>query len=219
MPVIAPLFSQFRQQYADGCLTTELVGEGDTYAVRATLTVGERAIATALAADSSLEAADDRAKQRVLAMVGIGGEASSVEPLPEPAAPPDSESPPPEPPLPEPPLPEQSEPAEVAPLEDSEDLGRPLDAIAPDEAPAPADVPASAIAAAAMESFDDSSPVDLSDIIAQTDVEMSRLGWSSVQGRTHLEQTFSKRSRQQLTDEELLAFLLYLESQPTPSMG
>ena len=41
MPVIAPLFSQFRQQYADNCLTTELVGEGDTYAVRATLTVGE----------------------------------------------------------------------------------------------------------------------------------------------------------------------------------
>ena len=60
------------------------------------------------------------------------------------------------------------------------------------------------------------SPVDLSDIIAQTDVELRRLGWTSTQGREYLEQTYGKRSRQQLSDEELLAFLLYLESQPSP---
>ncbi|MEM8614223.1 MAG: hypothetical protein AAGF93_19545, partial [Cyanobacteria bacterium P01_H01_bin.105] len=65
----------------------------------------------------------------------------------------------------------------------------------------------------------DTHPVDLSDIIAQTDVEMTRLGWSSIQGRNYLETTFNKRSRQQLTDEELLTFLLYLETQATPSMG
>ena len=60
-------------------------------------------------------------------------------------------------------------------------------------------------------------PIDLSDIIAQTDVELRRLGWTSIQGREYLEQTYQKRSRQQLSDEELLAFLLYLESQPSPS--
>ncbi len=60
-----------------------------------------------------------------------------------------------------------------------------------------------------------SQPVDLSEIIAQTDVELKRLGWTSTQGRKHLQKTYDKRSRQQLTDEELLEFLGYLQSQPS----
>ncbi len=59
-------------------------------------------------------------------------------------------------------------------------------------------------------------PVDLSDIIAQTSVELKRLGWSDIQGRLHLQQIYGKRSRQQLTDEELLEFLQYLQVQPSP---
>jgi len=59
-------------------------------------------------------------------------------------------------------------------------------------------------------------PIDLSDVIAQTSVELKRLGWSDVQGRMHLQQTYEKRSRQQLTDEELLEFLQYLQAQPSP---
>lgn len=58
---------------------------------------------------------------------------------------------------------------------------------------------------------------DLSDVIAQTTVELKRLGWTNAKGRTHLEQTYGKRSRQQLTDSELLDFLRCLESQPSPS--
>lgn len=61
------------------------------------------------------------------------------------------------------------------------------------------------------------APVDLSDIIAQTDVELQRLGWDVHQGREFLERTYGKRSRHDLTDEELLEFLLYLESQPAPT--
>jgi hypothetical protein len=57
---------------------------------------------------------------------------------------------------------------------------------------------------------------DLSDIIAKTSVELRRLGWTDVQGREHLEKAYGKRSRQQLTDPELLDFLSYLESQPSP---
>jgi hypothetical protein len=57
-------------------------------------------------------------------------------------------------------------------------------------------------------------PIDNSDVIAQTDVELRRLGWGREQGRKHLEQVYGKRSRQQLTDAELLDFLHYLESQP-----
>lgn len=61
------------------------------------------------------------------------------------------------------------------------------------------------------------APIDLSDIIAQTDMELQRLGWDVNQGREFLEKTYGKRSRHDLTDEELLEFLLYLEGQPRPS--
>jgi len=66
-------------------------------------------------------------------------------------------------------------------------------------------------------SIEAAAPVDLSDIIAQTDVELQRLGWDVSQGREFLEKTYGKRSRHDLTDEELLEFLLYLEAQPAPS--
>lgn len=60
------------------------------------------------------------------------------------------------------------------------------------------------------------APVNLSDVIAQTDIELRRLDWSVAEGREYLTQTYNKRSRHDLTDEELLTFLLYLESLPTP---
>jgi hypothetical protein len=62
-----------------------------------------------------------------------------------------------------------------------------------------------------------SNPIDLSDVIVQTSVELKRLSWTDAQGRKHLQQTYNKRSRQHLTDDELLDFLRYLQSQPTPS--
>ncbi len=193
----------------------------EQYLVKATVTLGEQVVATALAADQNLTVADDQAKARVLAMLGFEA-AASVQPSTL--------------------QPPQQVPvtntngsasdtnisasddvtsvtsAKLPQTTDNEDIGRPIDSFTPDEAPAPSQVPASSLAAPTLESFDDSHPVDLSDIIAQTDVEMARLGWSNVQGRTYLEKTFNKRSRQQLTDEELLTFLLYLESQTTPTM-
>ncbi|HEY9828511.1 MAG TPA: hypothetical protein V6D19_23995 [Stenomitos sp.] len=60
-------------------------------------------------------------------------------------------------------------------------------------------------------------PIDLSDIITYTDIELKRLGWTSTQGRRYLEQTYQKRSRQHLTDAELVEFLEYLKAQPSPS--
>jgi hypothetical protein len=61
------------------------------------------------------------------------------------------------------------------------------------------------------------APVDLSEIIAHTDVELKRLGWTNAQGRRYLEQTYGKRSRQHLSDTELMEFLDYLKTQPVPS--
>ena len=60
-------------------------------------------------------------------------------------------------------------------------------------------------------------PLEFSEIIVRSDIEMKRLGWTKVQGREYLIQTYGKRSRQVLSDEELLEFLYYLESSPTPS--
>lgn len=58
---------------------------------------------------------------------------------------------------------------------------------------------------------------DLSSLIAQTDMELERIGWTREKGQKHLMRTYSKRSRQQLTDEELLDFLTYLKGCPSPS--
>jgi hypothetical protein len=60
------------------------------------------------------------------------------------------------------------------------------------------------------------TPVDLSDVIAKTDVELQRLSWTPEQGREHLIKTYGKRGRSLLTEEQLHGFLKYLESQPTP---
>ncbi|MBD6616889.1 hypothetical protein FNW02_13880 [Komarekiella sp. 'clone 1'] len=62
-------------------------------------------------------------------------------------------------------------------------------------------------------------PVDLSDVIAKTDVELQRLGWTPEQGREHLIKTYGKRGRTLLTEEELHGFLKYLQSQPDPVAG
>jgi hypothetical protein len=62
-------------------------------------------------------------------------------------------------------------------------------------------------------------PVDLSDVIAKTDVELQRLGWTPEQGREHLIKTYGKRGRTLLTEEELHGFLKYLESEPDPIAG
>jgi len=59
-------------------------------------------------------------------------------------------------------------------------------------------------------------PEDLSDAIAQTDIELARLSWSPAAGRDYLIHTYGKRARKLLTQKELLEFLKYLKSQPTP---
>lgn len=57
---------------------------------------------------------------------------------------------------------------------------------------------------------------DYSSDIAKTQIELTRLGWTNEQGTAHLQKTYGKRSRRLLTEEELLDFLHYLESLPSP---
>ncbi len=61
------------------------------------------------------------------------------------------------------------------------------------------------------------SPVaipDIKDVMAKTEIEIRRLGWTTQQGRNFLLQRYGKRARTLLSDEELLDFLSYLEEQP-----
>lgn len=59
-------------------------------------------------------------------------------------------------------------------------------------------------------------PMDMSEVMARTTVEMKRLGWTTQRGRDYLMETYGKRSRHMLKDDELIAFLRYLESEPSP---
>lgn len=65
-------------------------------------------------------------------------------------------------------------------------------------------------------------PIDLSDAIAQIGTEIERIGWTKKQGSTYLQQTYGKKTRAELTEDELLEFLHYLKALPSkghPSMS
>ncbi len=211
-PVVTPL-EQFRVQYPEGRLIADLISmhEGQ-YVVRAAILHKGETLATGLAANVDVQMAEDRARERAIAALGIvtaGSLPLRIEPV-------ENE------PVEDEPVEDETEPySESEALLEEEDLGPPIDAIEESDLEedreeesdleniAPARPSAAAIA---LENFSTSAnPVDLSDVIAQTDVELARLGWTNVQGREYLEKTYGKRSRQQLTDEELMSFLLYLE--------
>ncbi|MUL35108.1 hypothetical protein [Gloeocapsopsis dulcis] len=56
-----------------------------------------------------------------------------------------------------------------------------------------------------------SSPIDLSDALLNIDVFLKRLGWSAEHESEYLERTYKKRSRQFLTESEVIEFQNYLE--------
>ncbi len=199
------------------------------YIVRAVITHKGDVLATGLAAHTDVTIAEDQARERAIAALGI----HQIDPLPA-----SSQSP--------------AMPAENASLNNlsddlanaqstekdlqvsdlqstdlldepaEEDFGLPIDIIDDDpshhsmmdEGPVAAAPAKPSVATLALENYTNSvHPVDLSDVMAQTSVELTRLGWTSDQGREYLERTYGKRSRHQLTDEELMSFLLYLEDQ------
>ncbi|MEM8506125.1 MAG: hypothetical protein AAF716_23615 [Cyanobacteria bacterium P01_D01_bin.1] len=215
-------FQEFRDRYPEGALVADLISIYDgQYVVRASVVLTGEAIATGLAADQSVEAAEDKARDRALAILGLSANGQplntqkvdsiartstaemaeeSIEALPTPIQP-----------LPLPDVGEEPAIEEPTIEEPEEDLGPPIDVVVEQSPPA---IQKPSAAAIALENFNTSAlPVDLSDVIAQTDVELRRLGWTSVQGQEYLEKTYGKRSRRQLTDDELMSFLLYLEEQ------
>ena len=59
------------------------------------------------------------------------------------------------------------------------------------------------------------SPVDLSDLISQIGVEIQRIGWNKKQGSNYLQTKYQKKTRAELTQQELIEFLAFLKAQPT----
>jgi hypothetical protein len=103
-------------------------------------------------------------------------------------------------------LPAPPEPEEFVPEPPSESVSKPRKSASPEPMPVPEPIETSAIA-------------DLSDPVAQIPLEMERIGWTVKRGREHLEQTYNKRSRAQLTDDELLDFLKFLKSHPSANQA
>lgn len=227
---VANSLEKFRSQYPEGALVSDLLTIQDgQYVVRTRIVQKGEMLATGLAASVDVQIAEDKARARAIATLIVASQAlaqdssngsanglKEAEPAvqtPTVAAPPVSSRSSNEMIESEPALPIADETPPEEPVEE-EDLSPPIDAIEESGAEDSVAPTKTSAATLALESFNTSaSPVDLSDVIAQTDVELTRLGWTSVQGREYLEKTYGKRSRQQLTDEELMSFLLYLEDQ------
>lgn len=220
------MLAQFQVRYPTGSLISELltIYQGK-FVVRVSAQVEGVLRATGMAASESLELAEDRARNRAIALLiepveGAGEEEQKPvkEIKKQVEATKTDESP------------EQSPPALNSwyqGLEDSLEFGE--SDVAPEINAHPqmsfnnvtplTPRGYSPQATGAMDqtgSEEARDPVDLSDAIARTTVELKRLRWNNQQGREYLKQTYNKRSRQELTDEEMMEFLHYLESQPSP---
>ncbi|MDG2989814.1 hypothetical protein L3556_02510 [Candidatus Synechococcus calcipolaris G9] len=219
---------EFHHRYPSGSLVADLlqIHEG-LFVVKATLQAGGTTLATGMSAATTLEQAEDLARQRALAVLGIYVPDETKAELIDRAAPLPGHFPRQLNPAPSD-RPRQSRPA---PSQDEEwpDLSMPPEEPAlPFNEPEPESVlnptsrrrstpsPASTKKTAASKAPPRPDPVDFSDEIAQTTVEMKRLGWDDSKGRACLLERYGKRSRQQLSDAELLDFLEFLQEQPSP---
>lgn len=226
-----PMFSQFQARYPMGSLVSELLQIHDgNYVVRAVVQVGNATIATGMGAATEIDQAEDQARTRALAVLGIHPPAHETQAhlvneveKPAPAISPGWDIPSHE--LEETLTNQTSLNHRSADWSTEEMTQPPSPASTAQPSNPPADLPETPkyrsqngkVVTQPSRSMPQSDipprPIDLSDVIAQTSVELKRLNWSDGQGRSHLQRTYGKRSRQQLTDEELLEFLYYLQSQ------
>lgn len=236
------MFTQFRHQYPMGSLTSELlhIHEGK-FIVRAIVQVGNATLSTGLSASHSIEQAEDQARIRALIVLGFEEQPQeahliSTDITPQFQSSPDYLA------LSDSSFPSSmdlgwernrrsnlqaerlhqgnnvrySPPADsleqLSWLDTSEEWNTSANS-SPKRPPPQPSAATTRQNSSNSAKLPQSTPIDLSDIIAQTDIELKRLGWNHAQGRRHLEKTYHKKSRQHLTDAELLDFLDYLKSQ------
>ncbi len=75
------MLAEFRSRYPNGSLLSEFVTyEGGQYAIRAVVQIDGNTVATGFAADTNIETAEDRARNRALEILGISTETPSPPP-------------------------------------------------------------------------------------------------------------------------------------------
>jgi hypothetical protein len=236
------MFAQFRAQYPQGSIKTEMLPKVDgLHVFRVTVEHSGIVLSTATAADTDIESTEDRAVKRALVMAGVSFDDNygmKATLMPQSANNLTSSA-----------MSRKNTEALPASTQAKMHFEEQLDLVElgsnnyqsnnyeaehtyyeepeyePPEAPSITKSPTkptvvtppvpAPTAVKPTESFD--SPIDLSDPIAQIDVEMERLAWDRNMGRGYLQQAFNKRSRQQLSDSELIQFLTHLKSLPSPT--
>jgi hypothetical protein len=249
------LLIQLRSHYPAGCLRSELlqVVEGQ-YVVRAMVEVEGVVIATGMAAAAAIEPAEDQARARVMAVMGLTPlnlpepkvESTAaripdvVAALPVMAAP-AIVLPEPEPEVIEPIAADDQAEDDVTQSESKSTKSKAKSTkskATPKLDPVPPPEPLVEMTGGADEDEieyeftiegDDGidsteamtettvpePTIDLSDAIAQIGAEIERIGWTKKQGSAYLQEAYSKRTRAELTETELLSFLHYLKALPS----
>jgi hypothetical protein len=232
------MLAQFQNLYPNGSIISELIEifQGK-YIVRVSIQLEGITRATGIAGAETVEVAEDQARNRALTVLGINNlpEEVTKSALPLVAPPPIKPS------LQQSkPVPSVNNTEIYTPLFSEEQIDTKVttpEILPPQEPEYPplSEVPPSNVTPFTPRSYtpyEDASvqsavgkkkrynePVNLSDVIAQTDVEIERLGWTPEQGKDYLVKTYSKRGRSLLSEEELRNFLTYLKSQPDPIAG
>ncbi|MDP5017709.1 MAG: hypothetical protein NWQ43_10470 [Dolichospermum sp.] len=234
------MLAEFQNLHPNGSMISELVEifQGK-YIVRVSIQLEGITRVTAMAGAETVEAAEDQARNRALIVLGLKNVPQAVEVTKFAALP---VTPPPiKPSLQESkPVPTVSNTQIYTPpfLEEQIDTQVTKPEIFPHqepEYPPLSEVPPSNVTPFTPRSYTPyedagvqstvgkkkrhNEPVNLSDVIAQTDVEIERLGWTPEQGKDYLVKTYGKRGRSLLSEEELRNFLTYLKSQPDPIAG
>ncbi len=212
------VFSQFRSQYPQGSIVTEMLSKVDgMHTFRAAIKDSDIVLATATAVDSDLETAEDRAIKRALTILGItfessyGIQATLMPQITQPALKPtntehllklsgelmNNEV--------NEPINYQAHEKYGNKYESNEKYSEKFRNENIEEVPIP-------IKPAKTEQFKQ-EPIDLSNQLSQIMVEMERVGWTKQQGKDYLQRKYKKTSRDQLSASEVFDFLEYLKSQ------
>lgn len=232
------MFAQFRVTYPTGQLISELIAiHNGKFVVRALVQVDGMTVATGLAAADTVELAEDAARLRSLALLGLNASTPTLETVPvSPVAVPEVPvstdrlatspqssfiNPQPLPtPLaytPEPVKHAYSPPiASVPPEPQQFDSDAWLGSSYREPAMDPPTLSSSletspALSGTRLSGAELSEPTDDSEVIAQIDVLLKRLKWTKDQEAEYLVQNYGKRSQSLLSGEELRDFLDYLE--------
>ncbi len=220
------MFTQFRTRYPQGSLISEFVTvDRGQYIVRALIQDKGITLASGLAAAETIEKAEDQARERAFTALGISfapsTSTSNFEPNQQiPVSQPQTNF--------SAPTPTPTKAAKVEnfafhntnsqstipePISSEPILETPDFSVATETLPEKESLPPTPLPQEVVTKPVALNPVDMSDVIIQTDIEMKRLGWGKKEGVDHLLQTYGKRTRTSLTDQELKEFLQYLQSQ------